>query len=142
MAKLAGLAGSVDTKNIRSYVFSFPRYGTQTGPGAPVYKYLPNVNKIRAAVANAFKTDPQLEDTRAALGDENGTIWVLNGTSQTGQASTLAAYLEYYGLTASAPPGKPDKSQLSATRIVVDFGCPRVSSTAGTVQSFPIRSRQ
>ena len=122
MAKLAGLAGSVDTKNIRSYVFSFPRYGTQTGPGAPVYKYLPNVNKIRAAVANAFKTDPQLEDTRAALGDENGTIWVLNGTSQTGQASTLAAYLEYYGLTASAPPGKPDKSQLSATRIVVYNG--------------------
>src|SRR5204862_190016 len=53
MAKLAGLAGSVDTKNIRSYVFSFPRYGTQTGPGAPVYKYLPNVNKIRAAVATA-----------------------------------------------------------------------------------------
>jgi LCP family protein required for cell wall assembly len=121
MAKLAGLAGSVDTKNIRSYVFSFPRYGTQTGPGAPVYKYLPNVSRIRAAVANAFKTDPQLEDTRAALGDEDGAIWVLNGTSQTGQASTLAAYLEYYGLTASAPPGKPSKG-LSATRIVVYNG--------------------
>ena len=29
LAKLAGLAGSVDTKNIRSYVFSYPRYGTQ-----------------------------------------------------------------------------------------------------------------
>jgi LCP family protein required for cell wall assembly len=121
MAKLAGLAGSVDTKNIRSYVFSFPRYGTQTGPGAPVYKYLPNVSKIRAAVANAFKTDPQLEDTRAALGDEDGSIWVLNGTSQTGQASTLAAYLEFYGLTASAPTGKPSKG-LSATRIVVYNG--------------------
>jgi LCP family protein required for cell wall assembly len=122
MAKLAGLAGSIDTKNIRSYVFSFPRYGTQTGPSAPVYKYLPNVSKIRAAVANAFKTDPQLEDTRAALGDEEGAIWVLNGTSQTGQASTLAAYLEYYGLTASAPTTKPDTSGLSATRIVVYNG--------------------
>jgi LCP family protein required for cell wall assembly len=122
LAKLAGLAGSVDTKDIRSYVFSFPRYGTQTGPGAPVYKYLPNVSKIRAAVANAFKTDPQLEDTRAALGDEDGAIWVLNGTSQTGQASTLAAYLEYYGLTASAPTAKPDASGLSATRIVVYNG--------------------
>src|SRR5258706_1888058 len=103
LAKLAGLAGTIDTKNIRSYVFSFPRYGTQTGPNAPVYKYLPNVSKIRAAVANAFKTDPQLEDTRAALGDEDGAIWVLNGTSQSGQASTLPAALEYYGLTASAP---------------------------------------
>jgi LCP family protein required for cell wall assembly len=122
MAKLAGLAGSIDTKNIRSYVFSFPRYGTQTGPSAPVYKYLPNVSKIRAAVANAFKTDPQLEDTRAALGDEEGAIWVLNGTSQTGQASTLASYLEYYGLTASAPTTKPDTSGLSATRIVVYNG--------------------
>jgi LCP family protein required for cell wall assembly len=122
MAKLAGLAGSVDTKDIRSYVFSFPRYGTQTGPGAPVYKYLPNVSKIRAAVANAFKTDPQLEDTRAALGDEDGAIWVLNGTSQSGQASTLAAYLEYYGLTASAPTSKPDATGLSATRIVVYNG--------------------
>jgi LCP family protein required for cell wall assembly len=121
MAKLAGLAGSVDTKNIRSYVFSFPRYGTQTGPGAKVYKYLPNIGRIRAAVANAFKTDPQLEDTRAALGDEDASIWVLNGTSQTGQASTLAAYLEYYGLTASAPTGKGSKG-LSATRIVVYNG--------------------
>lgn len=121
MATLAGLAGSVDTKNIRSYVFSFPRYGTQTGPNAPVYKYIPNVSRIRAAVANAFKTDPQLEDTRAALGDENGSIWVLNGTSQTGEASTLAGYLEYYGLTASAPTAKADRG-LSATRIVVYNG--------------------
>ena len=122
LAKLAGLAGSVDTKNIRSYVFSFPRYGTETGPSAPVYKYLPNATKIRTAVANAFKVDPQLEDTRAALGDENGTIWVLNGGGQTGQASTLAGYLEYYGLTASAPTGKPDSTGLPTTRIVVYNG--------------------
>ena len=51
----------------------------------------PNVTKIRAAVANAFKVDPQLEDTRAALGDENGSIWVLNGGGRPGQAQTLAA---------------------------------------------------
>jgi LCP family protein required for cell wall assembly len=122
LAKLAGLAGSVDTKDIRSYVFSFPRYGTQTGPGAPVYKYLPNVSKIRTAVANAFKVDPQLEDTRAALGEENGTVWVLNGSGRQGQAATLAAYLEYYGLTASAPNQKPDTAGLSGTRIVVYNG--------------------
>jgi LCP family protein required for cell wall assembly len=122
LAALAGLADSVDSKNIRSYVFSFPRYGTQTGPGAPVYKYLPDVNKIRTAVANAFKVDPALENTRAALGDEDGTIWVLNGAGDGGGASDLAAYLEYYGLTASAPTRKPDQTGLPATKIVVYNG--------------------
>ncbi|MEO5940333.1 MAG: LCP family protein, partial [Candidatus Limnocylindrales bacterium] len=61
LAKLAGLAGTVDTKNIRSYVFSLPRYGSETAPGVSPYKYFPNVSKIRSAVANAFKVDPQLE---------------------------------------------------------------------------------
>jgi LCP family protein required for cell wall assembly len=122
LAKLAGLASTIDTKNIRSYVFSFPRYGTQTTCSGCTYGYFPNVNLIRTAVANAFKVDPQLEDTRAALGNENSSIWVLNGTNQSGQASSIAAYLGYYGLTASAPTGKPDTSGLSATRIVVYNG--------------------
>jgi LCP family protein required for cell wall assembly len=120
LAKLAGLAGSVDTKNIRSYVFSFPRYGTEVR--SPIYKYFPDVNKIRAAVANAFKVDPQLEETRAALGQENASIWVLNGSGRQGQASTLAAYLDYYGLTTSAPNQKPDPAAFSGTRIVVYNG--------------------
>ena len=46
LAKLAGLASTVDTKNIRSYVFSYPRYGSQIL--APIYKYLPDATKIRA----------------------------------------------------------------------------------------------
>ena len=120
LAKLAGLADSIDSKNIRSYVFSFPRYGTQIL--APIYKYLPDVEKIRAAVRSAFKVDPALEETRAALGDEDGTVWVLNGSGVDGQASDLAAYLEYYGLTASAPTRKPDQTGLSATKIVVYNG--------------------
>ena len=121
LAKLAGLAGSVDTKNIRSYVFSFPRYGTQSSPSAPVYGYFPNVGLIRSAVANAFKVDPALENTRASLGDENGSIWVLNGSGQSGLANQVALYLEYYGLTASAPNGRPQAGQ-STTRIVVYNG--------------------
>ncbi len=120
LAKLAGLAGSVDSKNIRSYVFSYPRYGSQVL--APIYKYLPNVDKIRLAVANAFKVDPDLEPTRAALGDENGSIWVLNGGGPAGRATSLAAYLEFYGLTASAPTTKPDVTGLANTRIVVYNG--------------------
>jgi LCP family protein required for cell wall assembly len=121
LAQLAGLGSSVDTKDIRSYVFSLPRYGTQTPPGAPVYKYFPDVNKIRAAVKAAFTVDPQLEDTRNALADEQGAIWVLSGGSQFVPASQIAGYLEYYGLTASAPNGK-GTAGLAATRIVVYNG--------------------
>ena len=136
LAKLAGLAGSIDTKNIRSYVFSFPRYGTQTGPNAPIYKYLPDAAKIRAAVANAFKVDPQLENMRAGLGQENASIWVLGGTSQPGVASSIVAYLGYYGLTASAPPTKPDATGLAATRIVVYNGAEtRLAGTIAFLQS-------
>ena len=74
-----------------------------------------------AAVANAFKVDPKLEDTRNALAEENASIWVLNGSHNPGQASDLAAYLEYYGLTASAPKQAPTDIP-SATRIVVYNG--------------------
>jgi LCP family protein required for cell wall assembly len=121
LAKLAGLAGGVDTRNIRSYVFSYPRYGTQTGRDAPVYEYRPNIQKIRTAVANAFDVDPRLEDLRDALAEEAATVWVLNGSGKSGQASNIASYLEYYGLTASAPTQKPPQVP-AATRIVVYNG--------------------
>jgi LCP family protein required for cell wall assembly len=120
LSRLAGLASSVDTKDIRSYVFSYPRYGTQIL--APIYKYLPDVTKIRTAVANAFKVDPQLEDTRAGLAQENSSIWILNGSGRQGQASTLVQYLAYYGLSASAPTTKPNTSGLTGTRIAVYNG--------------------
>ncbi len=119
LAKLAGLAGSVDTKNIRSYVFSYPRYGTQQVVGQ--YRYFPDVAKIRNAVAGAFDIDPELEDTREALGQEAASIWVLNGSGREGQAAGVAGYLEYYGLTASAPRERPDNVP-NATRIVVYNG--------------------
>jgi hypothetical protein len=136
LAKLAGLADTIDTKNIRSYVFSLPRYGTETPPGAPQYKYFPNVTKIRTAVANAFKVDPKLEDTRAALGNENASIWVVNSGGQAGDAGSLAAYLEYYGLTASAPNAKPDVAGLARTRIVVYNGAEsRIPETIDFLES-------
>ena len=120
LANLAGLAATIDTKNIRSYVFAYPRYGTQVL--APIYKYLPDIGRIRTAVANAFKVDPDLENTRSALTLENGSIWILNGTSQQGEASDVAGYLGYYGLTASAPNLKPETTGLTATRIVLYNG--------------------
>ena len=122
LAKMAGLAGSVDTRNIRSFVFTPPRYATEKASGDPRgYVILPNVQKMRQAVIDAFSTSPQLEDERDALAQEGAAIWVLNGTSQQGQASDIAAYLEYYGLNASAPVQKPD-TKPAATSIVVYNG--------------------
>ena len=134
LARLAGLASSVDSKNIRSYVFSYPRYGTQVL--SPIYKFLPDVTKIRTAVANAFKVDPQLEDTRAALAEENPSIWILNGSGRQGEATNLVQYLAYYGLSASAPTTKPNTSGLSGTQIVVYNGAEtRLTDTIAFLES-------
>ena len=120
LANLAGLAATIDTRNIRSYVFAYPRYGTQVLE--PIYQYLPDVGKIRAAVASAFDVDPQLEGVRTALAAEDATVWVLNGSQQQGQASQIASYLEFYGLAASAPTTRPEQTGLPETRIVVYNG--------------------
>jgi hypothetical protein len=121
LAKLAGLAGSVDTKNIRSYVFAPPRYGREVTSGPRGYVVIPNVQRIRAAVANAFKADPVLEAERETLGEEGASIWVLNGSGEENQATDVTGYLEYHGLVASAPRQVPDKRP-SKTQLVVYNG--------------------
>jgi LCP family protein required for cell wall assembly len=122
LAKMAGLAGSIDTRDIRSFVFAPPRYGEEKLSGDPRgYVIYPSVDKMRDAVASAFNTDPQLEAQREALGQEGATIWVLNGSGKQGQASDIAAFLEYHGLIASAPAQNPG-SIPSETRIAVYNG--------------------
>jgi LCP family protein required for cell wall assembly len=119
LAKMAGLAGSIDTHNIRSFVFTPPRYATEKLSGDPRgYVILPNVERMRAAVAAAFETDPQVEDQRDAFAQEGASIWVLNGSGKQGQASNIAAYLEYFGLSASAPVQKPDAVPKSTSIVV------------------------
>ncbi len=103
---LIQLSSQVNTANIRSYVFSPPRFGTEGYPGG-IYSIEPNVALIRSTVLNAFKIDPQLEALRDAVSAENGTIWVVNGSGQSGQANTLVAFLEYEGLTAIAQTQRP-----------------------------------
>src|SRR4029453_6047227 len=69
LAKLAGLAGSIDTRNIRSFVFTPPRYATERASGDPRgYVIIPNVKRMRDAVADAFATDPQVQEQRDAFG--------------------------------------------------------------------------
>jgi hypothetical protein len=101
-------------------VFSPPRYGTQ-GTVNGTYVLEPDVAAIRQAVATAFKVDPKLEAQREKVAGENGVVWVVNGSGQIGQASQIASYLEYLGLTSSAPNQRPDTT-LTTTRIRVYNG--------------------
>src|SRR4051812_34113008 len=134
LARLAGLAATVDTKDIRSYVFSYPRYGSQIL--APIYKLIPDVPRIRSAVANAFKVDPELENSRASLAEENASIWILNGSGEQGEATNLVGYLAYYGLSASAPNTRPSTAGVGGTQIVVYNGAEtRLAATIAFLES-------
>ena len=96
-------------------MFAPPIYGTEGTDNQHGYFIEPNVTKIRRTVANAFKIDPKLEQQREQIGSENGVVWVVNGSGQVGQATDVAAYLEYLGLTASAPTKRPDHTVQQTT---------------------------
>jgi LCP family protein required for cell wall assembly len=120
-AKLLGLANEIDTKNVRSYVFAPHFYATQYLESAIGYKIVPNVGRIRQAVKNAFTGDPKIEERREELSGEGARAWVLNGSGKAGQAATIANYLLYNGLAASAPTQRVE-IQPPDTRIVVYNG--------------------
>ncbi len=117
---LLGLAEDVDLSTIRSYVFSAPVYGTEVTE--PIYYLYPDVERIRAAVRDAFVVDPEFAARREALAEEGARVWVLNGSGDEGAASRLAAYLEYVGMAASSPNQRPEDPDLGVTRIVVYNG--------------------
>lgn len=120
--KLLSLAEQIETRSIRSYVFAPPFFAREILSGDPRgYVIIPNVNRIRAAVRDAFRADPAAEARREALAEEGATVWVLNGSGVAGQASDLARYLESWGLTASAPNQRPE-SRPSRTRLVAYNG--------------------
>ncbi len=122
LAQLLGLASSIDTSNIRSYVFAPPLYGYETAPGAPVYKAFPNVGAIRAAVKNAFSADPIDEAQREKLAEELASVWVVSGLDDRTIGPNIASYLEYRGLSASSPRAKAVGAIPAHTQIVVYNG--------------------
>jgi LCP family protein required for cell wall assembly len=122
LPQLLGLAESIDTKTIRSYVFAPSRYGQEGSKAGLGFVIVPYIERIRTAVRQAFVVDPALEARRQVLSDENASVWVLNGTNNPGQAGRLVAYLEYQGLTASAPSQRPAQSGQNPTRILVYNG--------------------
>jgi LCP family protein required for cell wall assembly len=123
LPQLLQVASSVDTHNIRSYVFAPPLYGSDAGYQSDPrgYRIEPSISRMRKAVAEAFIVDPAAEARREALSEENARVWVLNGSGRTGQASQVAAYLTDEGIDASSPNQRPN-SRPSTTKIVVYNG--------------------
>jgi len=119
LPSLLRLADGVDTANIRSYVFSPPLYGREivNRCGDSIQPY---VGKIRQAVRDAFSGKPANEDLREKIAEEGADVWILNGSGRLGQASQIAAFLEYEGINASAPNQRP--AATTKTRIVVYNG--------------------
>jgi len=121
LPKLLGLAESVDTKDIRSFVFAPRFYATEFQQSERGYIITPNVNRIRRAVDDAFSVTPELLAQRDRLEAERAGVWVLNGSGRSGLGNTTATYLEYQGLDASAPPRNVE-TRPATTRIVVYNG--------------------
>lgn len=120
--ELLGLAAAIDTKNIRSYVFSPPLYQEEFQSSPRGYIIVPRLEAIRLAVRNAFTTDPADEALRQRLAEEGASVWVLNSTGLRDRGATLASYLEYYGLAASAPRQTPQGGIQPDSTIVVYNG--------------------
>jgi hypothetical protein len=120
--ELLGLASQVDTANIRSFVFAPPLYSQDTCADARGCIVLPNIPRMKQAVKNAFTADPRDEALRQSLAGEGAHLWVLNGTSDSSRGPALAGYLEYRGLAASAPRGRPKGSVPANTVLTVYNG--------------------
>jgi len=105
LAKLLTLAESVDTKNIRSYMFAAPYYGTDMWriSGGTNSKIVINTPRVKRAVKEAFSADPTLIAQQQRLGGEGALVWIRNGSGRAGLSSETADYLAYNGLEASAP---------------------------------------
>jgi LCP family protein required for cell wall assembly len=122
LPQLLDLASDVDTRNIRSYVFAPPFYGSEPKGDPRGYVLVPRIDRIRAAVQSAFTANPADEALRQALSEEGARLWVLNGTGETGEAARIAAFLDDHGIEASSPNQRPDTRGLKNTKIVVYNG--------------------
>ncbi len=118
LPQLLGLVERIDARSIRSLTFTPPFYQVECLSCPPRgYIIQPRVERIRAAIRDAFQIDPIFLEAREALAAEGAGVWVLNGSGRQGEAATLAHYLEYLGLAATAPNQRPDTTGLAPTTI-------------------------
>lgn len=120
LPKLLALADGVDTRNIRSFVFSPDFYATEYLTSPRGYIITPNVVRIRRAVREAFSVSADLLAQRERIGAEGATVWVLDASGRAGLGSRTAEFLAYNGLAASAPNRREDEQ--ATTRIEVYNG--------------------
>ena len=116
--QLLGLSDGIDSRSIRSVIFTPPFYQVECLNCPPRgYIIQPRIDRIRAAVREAFDVDPIIAEARNALIEEGAELWVLNGSGLTGEAARLSEFLSYLGLAATAPNQRPDTSGLPQTTI-------------------------
>src|SRR6185503_4999462 len=116
--QLLGLSDGISSRSIRSVIFTPPFFQTECLNCPPRgYIIQPKVDRIRAAVREAFSADPKIAEARDALIEEGAQLWVLNGSGRTGEAASLAEYLSYLGMAATAPRQNPDVSGLQGTTV-------------------------
>jgi LCP family protein required for cell wall assembly len=115
--QLLSVANGIDARSIRSVIFTPPYYQTEFLNSPRGYIIEPNIQRIRQAVKDAFNVDPQFAEQRDAIAQEGAEVWVLNGSGRSGQAATLAAYLDYLGIAATAPSQRPDTTGLTGTTV-------------------------
>ncbi len=119
--RLLGLAEKIASRSVRSFIFTPPLYQTEFKSSPRGYIIVPKLNRIRAAVRDAFTAGAEL-DRQEQLAAEGASVYVLNGSGKAGEASRIADYLEYLGITASAPGQKPDVTGLAGTTLRVYNG--------------------
>jgi LCP family protein required for cell wall assembly len=121
LPQLIELASRIDVGNVRSYVFTPPRYGSE-GYVNGTYVLQANVAAIREAAANAFTFDPREEADRQAIAEESARVWVVTSTREADRATDLAGYLEYHGFAASAPRRRNPESAEPTTVLIAYNG--------------------
>jgi LCP family protein required for cell wall assembly len=126
---LLGLASDLDTKDIHSYVFAPPLYARDTCDDPRGCVVIPDIEAIRTAVATAFEVDPELQARREALGEEGGTVWVLNPFDDRDRGVRLAGFLETQGLDASAPRSRPETIGTDTSIVVYNGAETRLTAT-------------
>lgn len=101
-SQLVGLGEQLDLNNLRSLVFTPPRYAVEcNNPALSCYYSLTaKIAPIRQAVKEAFTIPAALAASRTRVQAEGATIDVLNGTSNAGQAANVVSWLQYQGLDA------------------------------------------
>jgi LCP family protein required for cell wall assembly len=124
LPQFISLIEKVDLAGLRSYVFTPPQYQAECQPAECAVHYFihPKVAAIQQAVHDAFTVDPALQKSRQKLGSEDARVWVLNGSGISGQAGSVADYLDYLGIGALVPTangGRADKLTYRTT--VVTF---------------------